>query len=370
MKDNEVEIVLNQPTTQKSKIDFRLPNAPSFNEPVKENLSSFSQRSQALQSVINQNEDLMARLKLATIRTGDLESQLEAAEVHLKSLQKERSHLKEQILILKEKESIFRERTEGALQKGEDLKEENFELLQRLEKVERAFRRLFKYREKVKTQLPQLKVLRKKSNRLTEINGHLKVQVEDLGNRLQQIHSEMSASHASLVEDYETQIQDLQSRLAEAEKKAGDRDQLKKSQVEFENRSIELERELAHVKGVYSKESHSLKVDVEHFRKQTKELIVQCETVKSQLATKANELSEALNQGGKLSDQVESLQILWKEKQEDFERSEEKNRSLQKLNQDISMKLNEARRETAQLKQKLEAENELLRRIRQASAPK
>lgn len=367
MKDNDVEIVLSQRTIEESRrnrVDFQFRGGPTIEE------YQSIPRSQTLQSVINQNEDLMARLKATLIRADQLETQLEEKDAEIARVRKEREDLYEQTIILQEKELIFRERTEKALQRGEDLKEENAELLGRLEKVERAFRRLFKYREKIRTQIPELKILRRKSHRLSEVNSHLRIQVEELTGRLQRIHAESSEAQAKLIADYETQIQHLQEQLSESQKKASERDAYLQTKVEFENKCIELERESAHIKTSYAKENQALRADLDHYRKQAKELLVQCETLKSQIASKALELSEQTQVSNKLSDQVESLQILWKEKQEEFERSEEKNRSLQKLNQDISLKLNEAKREIAHLKQKLEAETELLNRIRLASTPK
>lgn len=364
MKDNDVEIVLNQKAledsgfAQRKSIDFQMRGGPGF-----EDYQSISRKSQALQSVINQNEDLMARLKTAMFRISELEGQLEEKDLITAKFKKEREDLFEQNMILKEKEMIFRERTEKSLQRGEDLKEENAELLGRLEKVERAFRRLFKYREKLRTQIPEFKSLRKKSRRLTEVNTHLRTQVEELSARLQRIHTEMSEAQSNLIADYETQLQSLTQ-------KASERDLFKSAKVEFENRSIELERELGNLKSAYTKENFALKADLDQYRKQSKELIVQCETLKAQVATQSLNLNEVTEESKRLSDQVESLQILWKEKQEELERSQEKNRSLQKLNQDISQKLNETKREVALLKQKLEAESELLNRIRQASFPK
>lgn len=371
MKDNEVEIVLSRKTIEKSiedlrrnKVDFQMRGGPSIDE------YQTIPRSQTLQSVINQNEDLMARLKATLIRADQLETQLEEKDAEIAKVKKERADLYEQTIILQEKELIFRERTEKALQRGEDLKEENAELLGRLEKVERAFRRLFKYREKIRTQIPELKILRRKSHRLSEVNTHLRTQVEELTTRLQRIHTEMSDSQSKLIADYETQIQKLRDELQELQQKASERDSFLQAKTKFENRCIELERETTHIKTSYAKENQALKSDLDHYRKQAKELLVQCETLKSQVSSKSLELDEQAKTSGKLSDQVESLQILWKEKQEDLERSTEKNRSLQKLNQDISLKLNEAKREIAHLKQKLEAEKELLNRIRLASAPK
>lgn len=373
MKDNEVEIVLNEEDAFEQRalthtlnhkknplnVEFQLQRGPQI-----EDRSAYIHRSQALQSVMNQNEDLMARLKAAMIRNSEFENQLEEKDLEVGRLRKERDDLHEQTLILKEKELIFRERTERSLQKGEQYKEENTELLLRLSKVERAFRRLFKYREKIRTQVPYLKTLRKKAHRLTDVNSHLKRQIDELTTRLQKIHSEMSESQANLVSNYEAQIQKIQQDLEAAQKKANERDQFKQSQVEFENRSIELDRELQHVKFAYSKESQALRSDLEQYRRQTKELLVQCETIKSQMSSKVVELKAANESNEKLSDQVESLQILWREKQEDLERSQEKNRSLQKLNQDISLKVNELKKECHQLKQKLEAETEMLNRVR------
>lgn len=365
MKDNDVEIVLNEEDAFEQRaltalnVGFQLRKGPQIEE-----RSNYTHRSQALQSAMNQNEDLMARLKAAMIRNSEFENQLEDKEIEVQRLRKERDDLHEQTLILKEKELIFRERTEKSLQRGEQFKEENTELLLRLAKVERAFRRLFKYREKVRTQIPYLKSLRKKAHRLSDVNSHLKRQIEELTTRLQKIHSEMSESQSNLISDYETQIRKIQEELDAAQKKAKERDQFKQSQVEFENRSIELDRELQHIKLAYSKESHALRSDLDQYRRQTKELLVQCETLKSQMSSKIIELNGANETNEKLADQVESLQILWKEKQEDLERSQERNRSLQKLNQDISLKVNELKKECHQLKQKLEAETEMLNRVR------
>jgi len=54
------------------------------------------------------------------------------------------------------------------------------------------------------------------------------------------------------------------------------------------------------------------------------------------------------------TDQIESLQLLWKEKQVEVERLEEKNRSLQKLNQQLSVNLNSQRKDIIDLKGEIE----------------
>ena len=369
MKDNEVEIVLREePKEEMSRsraIDFTLNDG---NHRFRDGLTSASIRSQALQSVIQQNEDLMARLKTLTLRSSELESEIESKDEEIRALRKNRDHLKEQTLILKEKESIFRERVEKDLRNASDLKEENEELLARLQKVERAFRRLFKYREKMRTQVPHFKLLKKKAHRISEVNDHLKVQVEELSSRLQVVHSEMSESQSLLIADYEERIEELEREKESLSKRASERDHFKSAKVEFENRNIEVERQLATMRENYGKESYALRIDLDHFRRQTKELLVQCETLKSQLSERQLEAHDVGERNAQLVDQVESLQILWKEKQEELERSLEKNRSLQKLNQDISLKLNESRREIAELRNKLDAEVEMLRRIRQANS--
>jgi hypothetical protein len=53
-------------------------------------------------------------------------------------------------------------------------------------------------------------------------------------------------------------------------------------------------------------------------------------------------------------EQIESLQALWTQKQRELEQSEEKNRSLQKLNQMLSLNLNQQRKEIHGLKADLE----------------
>ncbi|HAG91665.1 MAG TPA: hypothetical protein DCL41_07320 [Bdellovibrionales bacterium] len=369
MKENEVKIVLKDEENESFKnskaIDFRFKN--SEHNIQDRGHSPAALKSRALQSAIQQNDDLMARVRTLTLRTSELESEIDAKNEELENLRQSRDQLKEQMLIVQEKNNIFRERVEQDLIKAGDLREENEELLERLSKVERAFRRLFKYREKIRQHIPNFRSAQKKSSRLSEVNEHLKVQVEELSTRIQTIHREMTESQSRLIGDYEEEIQVLNDQVLELSKRAKERDSFKSSKVEFENKNIELERQLSLLKENYSKESYHLKEDLSSYRKQTKELLVQCETLKSQLTEKTVNIDELSSENHRLTDQVESLQVLWKEKQEELERASEKNRSLQKLNQDISSKLNEARRDVAELKNKLEAEAEMLRRIRLGS---
>lgn len=347
MKENDVEILLDETSQSLYRdLSFKIPKSMAFETPK----NTTGLKSQALDSLINQNEDLMARLRASTKRTGALEDQLDQQSNQIAQLKHETNRLREEILILNEKEALYRDRTDGAISKNSDLKEENQKLLFRLEKVERAFRRLFKYREKIRVALPDLKVFRTKALRHQEMNDHLKLQVSELTQRLQRIHTEVTEAQTRLVEDYESQLADLNLHLSEATELNKDRDDLALQNIQLENRSVELERQLLNTKSMYSQENAVLKTDLEQFRRQAKELMVACETQKAQISEKIYEANELKDENSKYFDQVESLQVLWKEKQNELERSEEKNRSLQKLNQDISIKLNEAKRQIHNLK--------------------
>ena len=56
----------------------------------------------------------------------------------------------------------------------------------------------------------------------------------------------------------------------------------------------------------------------------------------------------------RLREQVESLQVLWAQKQKELDQVEEKNRALQKLNQSLSLNLNSQRKEISVLKLDME----------------
>ena len=89
---------------------------------------------------------------------------------------------------------------------------------------------------------------------------------------------------------------------------------------------------------------------------QLKEVLVENEGYKSELERQSAELPHLRDQRQALTEQVESLQALWNHKQKENEALDEKNRALQKLNQTISVTLNQQRREIHQLKSEMEQE--------------
>ena len=87
------------------------------------------------------------------------------------------------------------------------------------------------------------------------------------------------------------------------------------------------------------------------FREEAKERTFE----NQQLINDKAELDEALTKAEArcedLNNQVESLQVVWSKNNSLLEQEKEKNNSLQKLNQQVSLSLNEARQDIKRLKE-------------------
>ncbi len=89
-------------------------------------------------------------------------------------------------------------------------------------------------------------------------------------------------------------------------------------------------------------------------RSQLKSVIVENEGKRLEIERLQAELPALTESQALLHEQVESLQALWIHKQKDSEIAEEKNKSLQKLNQALSLNLNSQRKEISDLQNQIE----------------
>ncbi|NJL24681.1 MAG: hypothetical protein HC902_05610 [Calothrix sp. SM1_5_4] len=93
-------------------------------------------KSSALETLISQNEDLMARLSVSLRKTSELEERLSASESENQSLRARFDTLKQQFLVVQEKDRMSSLR-------ATQLQSENLEQKSRAHKLEKLYADLF-----------------------------------------------------------------------------------------------------------------------------------------------------------------------------------------------------------------------------------
>ncbi len=170
------------------------------------------------------------------------------------------------------------------------------------------------------------------------------------------IRAENAATQKQIVSKYESELTELRSELEISRRRAADRDLLYESKIRIENQLVFEERQSRTYREDTQKELLSTKEENHDLRGQLKTRLIELERYERELAVAIDRLEASEVQEKEKVDQIESLQLLWREKQSEFERVEEKNRSLQKLNQQLSVNLNAQRKEIMDLKAQIENE--------------
>lgn len=306
-------------------------------------------KSSTLESLISQNEDLMARLSVAIRKVNELEEYTAHLEEERKNIRARFDILKDQVLVLQEKDK-------SATQRGLHQHEENTTLRVHSEKLERHYNDLYKQAQALQKRLVRLERYRA---RIHKASASVQNKAR-LAGRFEQelivLKKELSIQHSQMVSAYELKLADAQKEIETLRPKALERDKVYDDLVKAENARVYSERQLEENQRETAATLERLQAENQSLRMEVKELIVEREDKIQELNRLATEIPHLQSERQNLIEQVESLQALWNHKQFELERLEEKNRSLQKLNQSLSTTLNSQRKEIHELKTELDRE--------------
>lgn len=348
-------------------------------------------RSRAIDSLINQNDDLMSRLTVSLRRIAQLEEKLQDARNSTAQYKAKYENLNDQVLILREQGRLLIERTKA----GEEKRAEEDRDIQKLkeqiqlleiryaelytssqnrqqalrdaaEKAEKKTKCYQKYRTNLKRALipfrHELDSLRQKRQlheatisdlrkNLTEATAHISTQSKE---HKHQLHH--------LTEEYESQIRRLNSELQEMKNKnhilserAQEADRLFTEKVKLENDLIISQRQKEELKVQTTAELADVQKALARYRHDAQDLALRLEERDSELKGITENRDSLLAEKAALAEQVEALQLLWRDQQNQIEKLNEQKNSLQKLNQELSIHVNEYRRELRELKEKADA---------------
>lgn len=302
-------------------------------------------KSATLETLINQNEDLMARLSVSLRRTHEFEDKVQRLENENANLRSRFETLKEQYMLTQEKDRIS---TSRVLQ----IQEENLTNRRNLEKLEKIYSELF-----VQAQSFQQRVIRLERHqaRLRKAARNL----QKIAKNVPQLRQELDHSvlvHQQSVQSYEAKLSDVRVEIESMRGKVAERDFLYAEKVKHENQLIYERRQ----NEIHREEQLTLidRLSQENtsMRTQIKETLVTNEGLRQELTKVSSELPNIMQANQNLTEQVESLQALWSHKQKELDGMSEKNKALQKLNQSISVTLNQQRKEIHSIQQELDKE--------------
>ena len=352
------------------------------------------QRSGAIEALIQQNEDLMARLSVAIRRSALVEDKIGKYESTIQQLKDRNEVLADQLLVYREKDRL-QENSHKKYEKKIHQYKENLSLLEvqyaeyfatskerqrsltaSVDQLSRRLGRHLRYRaqiqrtsrqmrKRLKAQIAHLNCenkrleekLQQEDIHLQELRGKLSKTVDHIQRQAQ----EAEANQRQLVEDYEKQftklkldLKEKQALVEELEGKVEDFEKLHGEKVFLQNQLVALQRLTKEKEEKFNQETHRLQVDLVNFRREAKEKTLEVDRLTQAKASETSEL-EALRQAkARLEDQVESLQCLWRDTNNQLEVQSKKNKALQKLNQQLSTSLNERRKEAQTLRKQMD----------------
>ena len=291
-------------------------------------------RSATLDHLISQNEDLMARLMVSLRKNGEWEDRLARATAVIEDLRTEARVEREQRELSEERARITEESSWTERLRNDDLRGQ-------IEKLEHGYAELFMHAQQTTRRLQWFKRYRTKI-KAAALRGRTELRrLRALREEFRAAQPELAAKEARLVEA--AQI------IAEQSEKARAYDEVFAENINLQNQAVADTRRFDRFRIETGKSQSELLLRVREQGAQIKTLLVETDSRADREVRVNRELEEFRRGEERLKDQIESLQILWAQKQRDLDELVVKNAALQKLNQSLGVVLNQTRREMAEL---------------------
>jgi chromosome segregation ATPase len=322
-------------------------------------------RSSTIENLISQNEELMTRLKVTLRRLAALETDNQKLVSEAQTEQLRAATATEQLLVLREKDSIWRLKTDD-LEKDRSLLQEKLETLQNLYSLSQTqVDRHQKYHEKIKTQVkPFVQELKKYSKGLeskvktleSEITKK-EAEISDLRNQVVEITKSsqfqqqlLEKKNWQLTEHYEMLIhrlskenEELKASNAELTQKNDRYKSVQEHSDQMENENIEMRRRIEKLVEKHKLEIEGAEEQIILRSREFSKLAVEHQDVVQKVLEEIEGKKKLEKQVFELRHQLDSLRFMWKTKTDENDRLKQAMEALEKLNVDLSAKLQEVR---------------------------
>lgn len=322
-------------------------------------------KSNTVENLISQNDDLMARLKVTLRRLSVLEIENQKLQESAQKAQISQTAVSDQMLVYREKDRILRNKIDHLERDKERLSVLSLSLEKTAHKHQMDLERYKRYHDKVKTQVkPYLKELKEYSLNLEKqisiLESNLNVkdtQIKDLRNQMGEVSKnaryqvELQQKQMSdSISHYEIEVQKLEEKLQFYKEMESEFQSTKKSlQVSLE-RKDNLENELILLKRHKEDQNQELKSHIEKLEarvlelsRQNQKLGIEHADLQIKVTEDQERLKELQNENLNLKEQIEGLRVLWNSKNDEAEKIKSASQALERLNIELSKEINSLR---------------------------
>lgn len=339
-----------------------LPRRPDLGHLPREILKSAT-----VENLISQNEDLMARLKVSLRRLSILETENQKMTDETNKARLSQSTFTDQILVFKEKDSLWRQKVDQLEREKQIYFEKMQQFQEKARNMEGDLARHVKYHERIKTQIkPYISQLKEYSNtqdiKVRELEGSLaqrEALLRDLRHQIIEVTKnsryQVDASEKKaqeMVSFYEEQIQTLQRDLQvlqqtqeELEIKSVKLHAALERQDALENEVVTLRRTKDDMKDRLDTEIVRQQERLSELTRQNQKLGVEHADLQIRVVEDQDKIQRLEKENFQIQEQLESLRYMWSAKNDENEKLKVAASALERLNLELSQKLNELRKQ-------------------------
>lgn len=373
---------------------------PSFSFP--ENLTpveNSASKSRTVQTLISQNQDLMARLTVSLKRNIELEQKIESQEEIYHGIASQYDIIKDQAAVNQEKNKHLEFENQRLFSENSSSEKRFAELysayqdkVNYIQKISYRLHRYLQYRKRIKgyirpmiTQLKaqivdlknQILVLNEQGIKQLEYIGDLKEKYSNAIDRIQTINSQNEKTQMDLTQYHETRFQGISKELEalkiEAQAFRTQNADLKKSvetltenEASLSNKAIFFERKYTDLRNEFETISQEFIQQKTADNTHLTTLEIQLREISTLFAKTSEQKTLLDKENQQMNDQLQSIQLIYQDNLSKIDELNRKNVAQDQINKDLSQSLLEARKKSEHLEQKLLAAEEEFKRKLQA----
>ncbi len=328
-------------------------------------------RSATIESLISQNEDLMARLKVTLRRLALIENENQRLSAETSTEKKMASQATDRVLVMKEKDDLWKAKVDD-LEKTKETIQQKLLSLQNIYQITKGqVDRLQKYHDRIRNHVkPFVQELKKYSKSLeqrtedlqanldkkdaqlsdlrfqiVEISKHSKHQIEILEKKNWQVTEHFEILNQQVIQE-SSQLKELNTTLSEKVERL----QVFKERADhLENENIELRRRIEASNERHQSDLVEVQAQSQNQSSELVRLTVEHQDAKDRLMEEFEYRQKLEKETFDLRHQLDGLRFMWNAKNDENEKLRQAQGALEKLNIDLSAKLQEIRKsETSQ----------------------
>ena len=325
-------------------------------------------KSSTVENLISQNEDLMARLKVALRRLSLLETENQKMSEETNKARLAQSSITDQILVWREKDNLWKQKFDQ-IEREKEIQTEKLRALQeRVKTMTVDLIRHEKYHDRIKNQVkPYITQLKEYSRTqdlklkdLEETTAHREAQLRDtrhqMGELTKNSRYQVEAAEKKakeMIQGYEDQIQSMTKELHVLHQAQEDLEVKTLKLHTALERQDALENELVTVRRSKEDLKIRLEEEIERLQERQSELIrqnqklgVEHADLQIRVVEDQEKIQRLERENRQYLEQLESLRYMWNAKNEENEKLKVAATALERLNIELSQKLNELRKES------------------------